>query len=275
MHEEAAKKEETAEKTNIETHEDYWYEGHEVSHGNKDLVEWFQIKNWICVRCKRHINPSEESFNIQVLIILNVAVFGTLKVENSGIDYGCSSVIVIFNLWRTWFWISWQYRSFCWTLLWNGFWEEKKIVKKVLLVSLAIIQKNEYRWWGTRWLENGINVFADIEFGVLYWGMIPFLRGFGWWCSPERIFALSFACWNWNANVAIFCWFQICFLVQNAFDFAQNEWKLQSMCLPITNLLLKLFCGAALILEPQPIIPSCLYFPFFSNWWLGDSGVDL
>ena len=39
---------------------------------------------------------------------------------------------------------------------------------------------------------------------VLYWGMIPFLHGLGWF-SPENRFALErVACCNWNANAADF-----------------------------------------------------------------------
>ena len=32
-----------------------------VSHGMKDAIEWFQIKNWKCVRCKRHFVPSKKT----------------------------------------------------------------------------------------------------------------------------------------------------------------------------------------------------------------------
>lgn len=48
-----------------------------VSHGKKDVVEWFHDQELDMREMQATYHPSEESSNIQVLIILNVAVFGT------------------------------------------------------------------------------------------------------------------------------------------------------------------------------------------------------
>ena len=80
--------------------------------------------------------------------------------------------MVIFNPWRTSFWILWRNpRSFCRTLLWNGFSVKKKkekLKKKVLLISLAILKDELVAKNTVGYQYRKVNVFADFELDLFY-----------------------------------------------------------------------------------------------------------